>query len=353
MKLNAALPALVATLLVVATQLAAAAGSQQLAVGYYNAKKCGGVEPIVRDEVYKALNADRSKGAALVRLFFHDCWVKGCDGSVLLDASPKNPYPEKAAGSNIGLRGFDVIDRIKSRLESVYPGVVSCSDILAFAARDATRYLSDGHIDYAVPSGRRDAVVSRAKDADDTLPGSTFSFADLKKNFAKKSFDVEELVVLSGAHSIGSAHYPSFKDRLGAAPAAAGEIDGRYQAALRNAVARDRSRLVANDIRDESYAFKKDAGYPMVAGGYGRRDYLNNTYYHNALDNRVLFRSDWALRTDGFALGKLKEYRDKPMEWDSDFADAMVKLSKLPGEGKDFEIRKKCSAVNNPAGGHY
>ncbi|CAO2038775.1 unnamed protein product [Urochloa humidicola] len=276
-------------------------------------------------------------------MLLYECAL-GCDGSVLLDASPKNPYPEKAAGSNLGLRGFDVIDKIKSRLESVYPGVVSCADILAFAARDATRYLSDGHIDYAVPLGRRDGVVSRAGDADDTLPGSTFSFADLKKNFARKSFDVEELVVLSGAHSVGALHYASFKDRL-AAPA--GEIDARYQAALRNA-ARDRSRLVANNIRDESYAFKKDAGYPITAAV--GRDYLNNTYYHNALDNRVLFRSDWALRTDGFTLGKLKEYRDKPKEWDSDFADAMVKLSKLPGEGKDFEIRKKCSAVNNPAG---
>lgn len=78
MRLNAALPVLVATLLAVATQSAAAGGGQQLKlkVGYYNAKKCGGVEPIVRDEVYKTLNADRSKGAALVRLFFHDCWVK-------------------------------------------------------------------------------------------------------------------------------------------------------------------------------------------------------------------------------------------------------------------------------------
>ncbi|OEL13329.1 Peroxidase 2 [Dichanthelium oligosanthes] len=320
-------------------------GGQQLTVGYYNAKNCGGVEPIVRGEVYKALAADRSKGAALVRLFFHDCWVNGCDGSVLLNASQRNPYPEKVAVSNIGLRGFDVIEAIKARLESVYPGVVSCADIVAFAARDATRYLSDGHIDYAVPSGRWDGVVSRAKDADDTLPGSTFAFGELKKNFDNKKFTVEELVVLSGAHSIGVAHYPSFQDRL---TAPQDEIDARYQKALRNA-AKDRSRPVANDIRDESYSFKKDAGYPTaVSGG---RDYLNNTYYHNALDNRVLFKSDWALRTDAFAFGKLQEYRDKPKEWDSDFADAMVKLSKLAAKGEDFEIRKKCSTTNNPS--HY
>ncbi|KAF8693225.1 hypothetical protein HU200_038606 [Digitaria exilis] len=336
MKLNAALPVLVATLLAIATQSAA------LKVGYYNDKKCAGVEPIVRDEVYKTLNYDRSKGAALVRLFFHDCWVKGCDASVLLNPSSKNPYPEKVAGSNIGLRAFDVIDKIKARLEAVYPGVVSCADILAFAARDATRYLSDGHIDYAVPSGRLDSVVSRAKDADDTLPSSTASFPDLKKNFGKKGFDVEELVVLSGAHSIGVAHYPSFKDRL-AAPG--NEIDAKYQLALRNA-AKNKSRTVANDIRDESYAFKRDAGYYTVVTG--RKDYLNNTYYHNAMDNRVLFKSDWVLRTDAFALSKLKEYRDKPKEWDSDFADALVKLGKLlPAEGKGLlEIRKKCSAVN-------
>ncbi|WVZ75293.1 hypothetical protein U9M48_023363 [Paspalum notatum var. saurae] len=351
MKLNAALlPALVATLviMVMATQSSAAASGgagQYLVPGYYNAKKCGGVEPIVREEVYKALNADRSKGAALVRLFFHDCWVNGCDGSVLLDASHTNPYPEKVAGANIGLRAFDLIDAIKARLETVYPGVVSCSDILAFAARDAARYLSTGHIDYAVPSGRRDGVASRARDADATLPGSTFSFGDLKRNFAKKNFTVEELVVLSGAHSIGVAHYASFKDRL-AAPR--GEIDARYQRALY--LATKYRPVVANDIRDETDAFKKDAGYyPTAAAASGRRDYLNNTYYHNALDNRVLFKSDWALRTDSFALGKLKEYRDKPSEWDADFADALVKLSRLPAEGKNFEIRKKCSATNKPS----
>ena len=63
--------------------------------------------------------------------------MQGCDASVLLD-DVGSFVGEKTADPNLNsLRGFEVIDAIKSDLESVCPGTVSCADILAMAARDS------------------------------------------------------------------------------------------------------------------------------------------------------------------------------------------------------------------------
>ena len=56
---------------------------------------------------------------------------------MLLDDT-NNFVGEKTAAPNLNsLRGFEVIDSIKSELEFVCPKSISCADILATAARDS------------------------------------------------------------------------------------------------------------------------------------------------------------------------------------------------------------------------
>ncbi|VAH59965.1 unnamed protein product [Triticum turgidum subsp. durum] len=99
---------------------------------------CPKAKEMVHSIVAQAVARETRMAASLVRLHFHDCFVKGCDASVLLDNST-NIISEKGSNPNKNsLRGFEVVDQIKAALEAACPGTVSCADILALAARDST-----------------------------------------------------------------------------------------------------------------------------------------------------------------------------------------------------------------------
>ena len=67
---------------------------------------------------------------------------------MLLDDTANFTGEKTAAPNNNSLRGFEVIDSIKSQLETSCPGVVSCADILTVAARDGVVAVSIKEIFY-------------------------------------------------------------------------------------------------------------------------------------------------------------------------------------------------------------
>ncbi|KAE9462298.1 hypothetical protein C3L33_05791, partial [Rhododendron williamsianum] len=95
--------------------------AQQLSSDFYSTT-CPNLLQIVRKEVQNAIKTETRMAASLLRLHFHDCFVNGCEGSILLDGSDG----EKFAAPNLNsARGFEVVDAIKTAVESACSGVVS------------------------------------------------------------------------------------------------------------------------------------------------------------------------------------------------------------------------------------
>jgi peroxidase len=103
-----------------------------LQTGFYSST-CPTAESVVLSTVQQSVQADPTLAAGLLRLHYHDCFVQGCDASILIAGASA----EQTASGHSGLRGFDVIENAKKQLERICPGVVSCADIVALAARDA------------------------------------------------------------------------------------------------------------------------------------------------------------------------------------------------------------------------
>ncbi|KAK4847913.1 hypothetical protein QYF36_007086 [Acer negundo] len=137
-------------------------------------------------------------------MHFHDCFVR--------NRTSKPTSGEDHIANNPSLRGFEVIDEAKAQCESVCPNTVSCADILGFAARDSAIQVAG--INYLVPSGSRDGRVSLSDEVGQYIPPPSFNAEQLAQNFARKGMSVDEMVTLSGAHSIGVAHCSSFSIRL-------------------------------------------------------------------------------------------------------------------------------------------
>ncbi|PAN15089.1 hypothetical protein PAHAL_2G463600 [Panicum hallii] len=296
----------------------------RLKFGFYK-NSCPPAEVIVRDAVRNATTLN----PGLIRMAFHDCFVQGCDGSVLLDPTPANPRPEKLGPPNFpSLRGFEVIDAAKAALERYCPGVVSCADVVQFAARDAAFFLSGYRVDYRLPAGRFDGRVSLESESLAFLPPPSFNLSQLIDSFRVKGMNVDDLVVLSGSHTIGRSHCSSFSDRISTPPS-------------------DMEPGLATILKGQCPANPNFTNDLTVVQDIVTPDKLDNQYYKNVLNHKVLFNSDAALLTSTQTARKLVESAFVRGRWEKKFAKAMVKMAAIEIKtAANGEIRQNCRVVN-------
>ncbi|KAK1277641.1 Peroxidase 5 [Acorus gramineus] len=185
--------------------------ASSLRTDFYN-MSCPSAESIVKTAVDEALSRNPGQGSGLIRLHFHDCFVRGCDGFVLIDSIARNKAEKESPTNKPSLQGFEVIDHAKARIEKACPRTVSCADIFTFAALDSVTRLGGFH--YVVPAGRRDGTVSSMLEVLQNLPNPFSNVQNLKNRFGVKGLSMDEMVTLSGAHSIGVSHYTSSTRRL-------------------------------------------------------------------------------------------------------------------------------------------
>ncbi|KAJ8642567.1 hypothetical protein MRB53_004315 [Persea americana] len=251
-------------------------------------------ELIVRQAVTTKLFQTFVTIPATLRLFFHDCFIEGCDASIMI-ASP-NGDAEKDAPDNLSLAGdgFDTIIKAKQAVEAQCPGVVSCADILAMAARDVV-FLAGGPL-YNVELGRRDGLISKAGRVPGNLPEPTFDLNLLNWIFRKNNLTQIDMVALSGAP-------PSASPTATASPA-----------------------VSTHSVPPPQF---------------------DNVYYQNLEAGKGLFTSDQVLFTDPASKPTVANYAANPASFAAAFVEAMRKLGRAGVKtGNQGEIRRDCAAFN-------
>lgn len=305
---------------------AAAAVSAQLSTDFYD-DTCPDALDIIESAVRAAVSKESRMGASLLRLHFHDCFVNGCDGSVLLDDAPGFTGEKTAQPNKNSLRGFDVVDDIKAQLEDACNQTVSCADILAVAARDSVVAL--GGPTWDVELGRRDGTTASLDDANNDLPAPTLDLGDLIKAFSKKGLSASDMIALSGGHTIGQARCVNFRGRLYNETAS---LDASLASSLK-----PRCPGAAGSGDDNTSPLDPATSYVF-----------DNFYYRNLLRNKGLLHSDQQLFSGGgSADAQTTAYASDMAGFFDDFRDAMVKMGAIGVvTGSGGQVRVNCRKTN-------
>ncbi|KAF5183979.1 Peroxidase [Thalictrum thalictroides] len=297
---------------------------------YKKHNTCDDLEEYIKHQVKLFWTNDRSITPKLLRLVYSDCFVTGCDASILLD-KPDNS--EKKAPQNIGLGGFVFIDQLKKVVEKRCPGSVSCADILMLAARDAVHLA--GAPSYPVLTGRRDGLHSSAASVD--LPSPSISFTDALDHFEKKGLNLLDMVTLLGAHTMGSTRCRYILDRL-----------YNFNGSKKPDPSMDKALLT--ELRTKCpKKTRKGQTDPLVFlnKNSGTKYNFNNSYYSNVLNKQAVLGIDQLLLTTEDSTAITQEFADGFEDFRKAWAFSMSKMGSIGVlTGDQGEIRRNCRLTN-------
>ncbi|ERN02545.1 hypothetical protein AMTR_s00083p00176260 [Amborella trichopoda] len=231
--------------------------------------------------------------------------------------------------NSYALRGLEVLDDAKAQLEAACPCIVSCTDTIALATRDASVLVGIPH--YSVPCGHRDSCSSRAIDVLNNLPAPFYDLPTLTHNFEYRNLNVEDFVALSGAHSIVNAHCSSFGYGL-YGHSHAYSMDKTYADELKHICPPITLPCFTNPV----VKLSKDSTHKM-----------DGSYYSCLRKNQAFLPLDHALMTSSKTRTIMRKMALHPDWWARKFGLAMEKIGTIGiltgGQG---EVRSSCRYVN-------
>ncbi|ESW19495.1 hypothetical protein PHAVU_006G129900 [Phaseolus vulgaris] len=308
----------------------------QLSPTFYR-ETCPNLFNIVFQVIFQASLTDPRIGASLVRLHFHDCFVQGCDASVLLNNTAIIESEQDAIPNNNSIRGLDVVNNIKTAVENSCPGTVSCADILTIAAEIGS--ILGGGPGWLVPLGRKDSLTANRTLANQNLPPPFFNLTQLKASFAVQGLNTTDLVALSGAHTFGRAHCSTFNNRLynfnntgNPDPT----LNTVYLATLRQICPQN---ATGNNLTN------LDLTTP---------DQFDNKYYSNLQQLNGLLQSDQELFSTPAAdtIPIVNSFSSNQNTFFDNFRASMIKMGNIGVlTGAEGEIRLQCNFVNGDSFG--
>ncbi|KAK7412807.1 hypothetical protein VNO78_04445 [Psophocarpus tetragonolobus] len=303
----------------------------QLSPTFY-AATCPNLFNVVFGVVFNASITDPRIGASLLRLHFHDCFVQGCDGSILLNNTATIESEQDARPNINSIRGLDVVNNIKTAVENSCPNTVSCADILAIAAQVGT--VLGGGPAWAVPLGRRDSLTANRTLANENLPAPFFTLDQLKDSFAVQGLNTLDLVTLSGGHTFGRAGCSTFINRLynfnntgNPDPS----LDLTYLAILRQICPQNATQNNLTNL---------DLTTP---------NQFDNKYYSNLQQLKGLLQSDQELFSTPAAdtIPIVNMFSSSPNTFFASFVASIIKMGNIGVlTGNQGEIRRQCNFVN-------